>query len=301
MGPDAVVDPRPPLTTLGTMPARPRAGRATNGCGAGIRRRESYRCGRSTMDAPWCGAGSRRPANWCARRRGSGRGCCSTGSTICGTSAGGLGSEGTAGALVSYRELDGPGTLRYLVSADDGRTLAAAVLEGASRRLGRRIGHSARSGKGRRTRAAAGGAVPGGDRANLFPRPLVRPTAPDAVRSGDHGARSRTRSHLHGRGARPLGRDGSAGGARRRGCRRGRSDPPAGGEGESGGSGRDREPQPARVRPAVPGSPRAHSGSAARARADRAAGIATARGPARDCRAARTPGAACASSRRAAS
>ena len=52
-----------------------------------------------------------------------------------------LAPEGTAGALVSYRELDGPGTLRYLVSADDGRALAAAVLEGAAMRLGRRVGH----------------------------------------------------------------------------------------------------------------------------------------------------------------
>jgi DNA polymerase, archaea type len=50
-----------------------------------------------------------------------------------------LGREGTAGALVSYRELDGPGTLRYLVSADNGRTLTAAVLEGAGQRLGRRV------------------------------------------------------------------------------------------------------------------------------------------------------------------
>jgi DNA polymerase elongation subunit (family B) len=50
-----------------------------------------------------------------------------------------LGREGTAGALVSYRELDGPGTLRYLVSADNGRTLTAAVLEGARQRLGRRV------------------------------------------------------------------------------------------------------------------------------------------------------------------
>jgi DNA polymerase I len=52
-----------------------------------------------------------------------------------------LGREGTAGALVSYRELDGPGTLRYLVSADDGKTLTAAVLEGATQRLGRRVVH----------------------------------------------------------------------------------------------------------------------------------------------------------------
>src|SRR6478736_4447866 len=34
--------------------------------------------------------------------------------------------DGTTGALVTYRELDGPGRLRYLVSADDGRTLSAA-------------------------------------------------------------------------------------------------------------------------------------------------------------------------------
>jgi DNA polymerase elongation subunit (family B) len=52
-----------------------------------------------------------------------------------------VGPEGTAGALVTYRELDGPGALRYLVRASDGRTLATAVLEGASRRLGRRINH----------------------------------------------------------------------------------------------------------------------------------------------------------------
>jgi DNA polymerase I len=58
-----------------------------------------------------------------------------------------LGREGTAGAPVSYRELDGPGTLRYLVSADDGKTLAAAVLEGTTQRLGRRISHLRELGK----------------------------------------------------------------------------------------------------------------------------------------------------------
>jgi DNA polymerase I len=52
-----------------------------------------------------------------------------------------LGSEGAAGAAVTYLELDGPGALRYFVSADDGKMLASAVLEGASRRLGRRVGH----------------------------------------------------------------------------------------------------------------------------------------------------------------
>jgi DNA polymerase I len=49
--------------------------------------------------------------------------------------------DGTPGALVNYRELDGPGALRYLVSAGDFRTLSSAVLDGASRRLGRRMGH----------------------------------------------------------------------------------------------------------------------------------------------------------------
>jgi len=58
-----------------------------------------------------------------------------------------LGPEGMADALVNYRELDGPGTLRYLVSADDGRALAAAVLDGARRRLGRRVGHLLELGK----------------------------------------------------------------------------------------------------------------------------------------------------------
>lgn len=51
-----------------------------------------------------------------------------------------LGREGAAGALVGYRELEGPGALRYLVSAENGKTLAAAVLEGAAQRLGRRPG-----------------------------------------------------------------------------------------------------------------------------------------------------------------
>lgn len=42
---------------------------------------------------------------------------------------------------VSWQELEGPGALRYLVRAEDGRALTAAVLQGASRRLGRSIGH----------------------------------------------------------------------------------------------------------------------------------------------------------------
>lgn len=52
-----------------------------------------------------------------------------------------LAPEGAEGAAVHYRELDGPGALRYLVRAADARTLAAALIQGASRRLGRPIGH----------------------------------------------------------------------------------------------------------------------------------------------------------------
>jgi len=40
---------------------------------------------------------------------------------------------------VTWRELDGPGALRFHVSADSGRALTSAVLEGASARSGRRI------------------------------------------------------------------------------------------------------------------------------------------------------------------
>jgi len=46
-----------------------------------------------------------------------------------------------ANAGVCYRELDGPGALRFIASADDGRALTHALLQGASRRLGRTIAH----------------------------------------------------------------------------------------------------------------------------------------------------------------
>ena len=63
-----------------------------------------------------------------------------------------LGSElrpdGTPGALVSYCELAGPGALRYLISAAHHRTISSAVLDGASRRLGRRMGHVQELGQG---------------------------------------------------------------------------------------------------------------------------------------------------------
>ena len=42
---------------------------------------------------------------------------------------------------VYHRELEGPGALRHLVSADGGRTLVDAVVRGASERLGVRIEH----------------------------------------------------------------------------------------------------------------------------------------------------------------
>ncbi len=49
--------------------------------------------------------------------------------------------EGPETRGLTYEELDGPGALRYLVRGDDGRALAAAVLRGASRRLGRPLSH----------------------------------------------------------------------------------------------------------------------------------------------------------------
>ena len=54
-----------------------------------------------------------------------------------------FGVDGTAGARVTYRELDAAGgeALRYLVSAESGQTLTSALLNGASRRLGRHVGH----------------------------------------------------------------------------------------------------------------------------------------------------------------
>src|SRR5262249_1505389 len=52
-----------------------------------------------------------------------------------------LAPDDTLGARVTYRELIGPGELRFLASADDGRTLTSAILEGATRRLGRRVSH----------------------------------------------------------------------------------------------------------------------------------------------------------------
>ena len=58
----------------------------TNGCGAGTRRPASSRSGPSATAARRCGGAFLRPARWCARTCASGPGCCSIGSTICGTS-----------------------------------------------------------------------------------------------------------------------------------------------------------------------------------------------------------------------
>ena len=48
---------------------------------------------------------------------------------------------------VDIGELNGPGTLRYLISANDGKTLTNTVLEAASRRLGHRLSHISELGK----------------------------------------------------------------------------------------------------------------------------------------------------------
>jgi DNA polymerase I len=50
-----------------------------------------------------------------------------------------LAPDGVADALVSYRELAGDGTLRFVVSAEDARTLKSAVVQGANLRLGTRM------------------------------------------------------------------------------------------------------------------------------------------------------------------
>src|SRR5262245_11630821 len=50
-----------------------------------------------------------------------------------------LGREGTPGVRVTYRELRGSGALRYLVRADDARTLKTPILDGHAARLGRRV------------------------------------------------------------------------------------------------------------------------------------------------------------------
>ena len=50
-----------------------------------------------------------------------------------------LGREAEVQSGIRYRELEGAGALRYLVSADDGRALSSAILTGAAARLERRV------------------------------------------------------------------------------------------------------------------------------------------------------------------
>ncbi len=52
-----------------------------------------------------------------------------------------LGQEGEPGKLVTFRELDPPGELRFWVSSTNANTLTSAVLYGASRRLGHPLRH----------------------------------------------------------------------------------------------------------------------------------------------------------------
>jgi DNA polymerase elongation subunit (family B) len=49
--------------------------------------------------------------------------------------------DAASSAPFAYRELHGPGELRYVVSASDARSLARAILTGATRRLGRAVSH----------------------------------------------------------------------------------------------------------------------------------------------------------------
>jgi len=56
--------------------------------------------------------------------------------------------DGAHSSGFTVTELDGPGALRFLVRADDGRALTQAVLRGASRRLGRPIDHLRELGQG---------------------------------------------------------------------------------------------------------------------------------------------------------
>ena len=50
-----------------------------------------------------------------------------------------FGPEGTSDATVWYRELQGEGALRFLITARDARIIKSAVLRGASERLGTRL------------------------------------------------------------------------------------------------------------------------------------------------------------------
>ena len=199
---------------------------------------------------------------------------------------------GTPAPLARARGL----ALRYLVSADDVRTLASAVLPALRGGLGRRR-PPARAWEGTRPRAAAGRA-PGGDRPKLLSRSLVRPAAPNAIRSGDDRPGCSPGSDLHGRGPILRRHQRITRGTWRRRRRRGGLDSPARGDRAGGGSRRHREPQPARLRSPVPRPTRASRRRAACARAHRTARTSPA-GRSPGCRHGRRGGAAPRPSRRA--
>jgi DNA polymerase elongation subunit (family B) len=52
-----------------------------------------------------------------------------------------LGSDGDPAAQLTFRELEGDGALRYVVSAQNARLLTGMVLKGATQRLGRHVRH----------------------------------------------------------------------------------------------------------------------------------------------------------------
>jgi hypothetical protein len=85
-----------------------------------------------------------------------------------------LGRDGDPRAEVTYRELTGPGALRYLVRAADLTALTAAILRGASRRLGHAVGHLRDLGEDAALALRARRAVPGGERPHVLPRPRLR-------------------------------------------------------------------------------------------------------------------------------
>ena len=98
--------------------------------------------------------------------------------------------------------------------------------------LGRAPRPRARPRQGGGAVAAARGAVPGRDGADVLPRPRLRSAPPAAVRPRDDRLEPRAEPDLHGRGAASLGR---RGGARGRGRGRrggGRPDPAVGGDGD---------------------------------------------------------------------
>ena len=94
---------------------------------------------------------------------------------------------------VTWRELNGPGALRFLVRAEDMRTLTLGGPAAAPRAASvGRVAHLRELGKARGARAAARGAVPRRLRTHLLPRSLVRRPAPHADRSRDDRPRSRS-------------------------------------------------------------------------------------------------------------